>query len=87
MRIKEEFNLSRLFDYGFVAPGDEVDEDDYELSTCDLYYEIRDTTRNKYYLIVFGRNIHIYNSYNSGFSAKCPDVLIKLIQDGVLEEG
>ena len=60
MRIKEEFNLSHLFDCGFVVPKNEVTVDGLELSNYDYYYEISQTENQLCrYLLVKNRKIYI----------------------------
>jgi len=86
MRVSEE-NLSRLPEYGFVATSeDDEDEDNGSVMGAEFKYEIGHSRRGQfYYILVTGGRVTLYASEpdGSGGQVRFPDIVVKLVQDGI----
>lgn len=93
MQINPEIEIGILVEkYGFKpTTEDDQDEDNGNVvADCDYKYEIGHSRRGQfYYLLVKNRSLQLYASEPDGSGGKvgCPDVLIRLIKDGILVEG
>ncbi len=91
MKIKENVALESLLDYGFEAINKEEAEDDgdYTIANYDYKFTIGHSRRGQvYYILIHGsRTISLFASEpdGSGGTIGCPDILIKLISDGIVE--
>lgn len=91
MKIKENVALESLLDYGFEAINKEEAEDDgdYTIANYDYKFTIGHSRRGQvYYILIHGsRTISLFASDpdGSGGTIGCPDILIKLISDGIVE--
>lgn len=91
MKINPEKSIDILLNYGFAKINKEEEESDeeYVIANYDYKYEIGHSRRGQhYYLLVSekSRTISLYASKpdGGGGSIGCPDVLLKLIIDGII---
>ena len=94
MKLKDGLWIGVLLDYGFVEVDKEEDEDDESpyMVDYDYKFEIGHSRRGQFYYLLVKestRKIIIYATKpdGSGGVIGCPDVLVKLISDGVIVEG
>jgi len=91
MKIKENVALESLLDYGFEAINKEESEDlgDYTIAKHDYMFTIGHSRRGQVYYILINnsRAVSLFASEpdGSGGTIGCPDILIKLISDGIVE--
>ena len=92
MKIKDGLNLDILLEYGFEKINkEELDDEDYIISLYDYQFEIGHSRRGQVYSLLCNektRKLSIYASEpdGGGGSVACPDILIKLILDGIITE-
>lgn len=91
MKVKEEFNLEVLLNYGFtkIDKEKEKENEEYTIAYYDYKFEIGHARRGQYYYLLVEektRDVIIYatEADGGGGSVCCPDVLIKLSVDGVV---
>ena len=91
MKVKEDLSLEILLNYGFekIDKEEEEENEDDTLSSYDYKFKIGHARRGQvYYLLASDklRTMDIYASEpdGSGGCVGCPDVLIKLVQDGIV---
>jgi len=92
MKIKKEFQIENLLNYGFVKTDKEEakENEDYYLMASDYCFEIGHARRGQFYYLLVSdasRYIIVYATEpdGSGGSILLPDVLIKMALDGVFE--
>jgi hypothetical protein len=90
MKLKNDFNLEKLLDYGFskIDKQEMMDDDNWTLSVYDYLFEIGHARRGQFYYLLVSeetRTITLYASEpdGSGGTIYAPDVLIKMSLDGV----
>jgi hypothetical protein len=90
MKLKNDFNLEKLLDYGFskIDKQEMMDNDSWTLSVYDYLFEIGHARRGQFYYLLVSeekRTITLYASEpdGSGGTVCAPDVLIKMSLDGV----
>lgn len=91
MKVKEELNLEVLLNYGFekIDKKEEEENEEYTISSYDYKFEIGHARRGQFYYLLASespRSMIIYATEpdGSGGSVGCPDVLIRLVEDGVV---
>ena len=91
MKIKEDFDINLLKNYGFHKPIDyntiSYDIEDYTISNSDYILYLGHSRRGQfYYLLVKDKDLYIYSSKPDGDGGKLllPDVLLKLFNDGII---
>jgi hypothetical protein len=91
MKVKEELSLEILLNYGFekIDKKEEEDNEEYTISSYDYKFEIGHARRGQFYYLLASekpRSIIIYASEPDGGGGivNCPDVLIRLVEDGVV---
>ena len=85
MKIKEDFDINLLKNYGFHKPIDY--KEDYTISNSDYILYLGHSRRGQfYYLLVKDKDLYIYSSKPDGDGGKLllPDVLLKLFNDGII---
>lgn len=91
MKIKEDVNIEILLNYGFtkIDKEEEEENENYTIASFDYGFEIGHARRGQFYYLLVdenSRNIIIYATEpdGSGGTVMCPDVLIKLVLDGII---
>lgn len=91
MKISSKLDISILEKYGFEKIDKEYEKakDDYTMCDYEYKYEIGHARRGQFYYLLVDENGHIsiYASKpdGDGCEVSCPDILIDLIKDGVIE--
>lgn len=92
MKIKEDYNIDKLLEYGFekTDKDQDLEDDDYAVASFDYYFKIGHSRRGQFYYLLIteaSRILHILatDPDGSGGIVVCPDVLIKMSIDNVFE--
>lgn len=92
MRLKKDYQLETLLQYGFekIDKQEAEENEEYLMSVCDYKFDIGHARRGQFYYLLISeesREFIIYASEpdGSGGSVLCPDVLIKLALEGIIE--
>lgn len=90
MKLKEDFNLEKLLDYGFlkIDKQEMMDNEEWTLSVYDYLFEIGHARRGQFYYLLVSedtRTITLYASEPDGSEGTvyAPDVLIKMSLDSI----
>ena len=90
MKLKNDFNLEELLDYGFtkINKEEETKNEEYTIASYDYKFEIGHARRGQFYYLLVSedtRTITLYASEpdGSGGTVYAPDVLIKMALDGI----
>lgn len=92
MKIKDSFSVEVLLKYGFTKVDKQEEEinDQYVIAGYDYQLDIGISRRGQYYVLLVREDtmrIMVYATKpdGSGSEVPIPDVLIKMVLDGVLE--
>jgi len=92
MKIKQDYNLENLLEYGFIKidKEEEKENENWTISTFDYSFEIGHSRRGQYYFLLLSeksRTINIYASEPDGNGGiiTAPNILIKMSLDGIFE--
>lgn len=92
MKIREDYNLEKLLDYGFVKIDKEkaTENEDWTLSTFDYAFQIGHSRRGQFYYLLVNEKTRVLFIYatepdGNGGIIQSPDVLIKMTFDNVFE--
>ena len=94
MKIKEELNLDTLLEYGFEKVNKEEEgqgwDTDYTIVMYDYMFTIGHSRRGQFYYLLVNEKDRLIDIYapkpdGDGTSIKCPDVLIQLMKNNIIE--
>lgn len=90
MKLRNGFNFEVLLDYGFRRISQSDFDDDYVIQSYDYQYPIGHSRRGQFYFLLVKEStglIFVYASEpdGSGGVVECPDVLIKMMKDGLFD--
>ncbi len=90
MRIREDFDLDGLREYGFTNIKDSEEyEEEYVINGYEWLYEIGHGRRGQFYYLLIGGNgsISLYASDADGSGAPTvfPVIVFKMMSDGVID--
>ena len=90
MRIKENFNLEKLVDYGFEITDKEQENEESEIFYSDYKLNLGHSRRGQFYWILVNsgsRNLSIVATMpdGDGGAIRIPNILMRMVEEGIVE--